>query len=422
MRYHIISVGSELTLGLSVNTNASFIAKKLGKEGYSCTRQVCVPDNIELISRAISESLYEADGAIITGGLGPTVDDVTREGICKAVGCQLESQPWLAEIIKERYGPRTTPLPTMIYRQANLPIGATAIIPTIGSAPGIILEKDTKFVVSLPGVPREMADMVEREVVPWLGSKFKKEEAYRVRVLRTTAKTEASLQESIEDIMNSLEDVSVGILAFPGEIQLQLFAKRHNEKAASEAIKDAESKLLERLGNIVFGFDEQTLEEVVGDYLRKNKLSIAMAESCTGGLAAKKLTDIPGSSDYFLGSVVTYSNESKRAILQVSSQTLLRHGAVSAATALEMAVGVRNRFDADIGLSITGIAGPGGGTIDKPIGLIYIALAHQATSFSNRYVFFGSREIIRLKASNAALDMIRYYILDNFEQSGGDVS
>ncbi|MCL6472496.1 MAG: competence/damage-inducible protein A [Firmicutes bacterium] len=419
MRYNIISVGSELTLGLTVNTNAAYIAKRLGKEGYSCNYQIGVPDNVSLISKAIRKSLAEVDGVIITGGLGPTVDDLTREAICDAVDCKLEFQHWLADIIKERYGPRTTPLPEITYRQAYLPSGAKPIIPTIGSAPGIILEKDNRFVISLPGVPREMKEMLETDVIPWLNSRYLINETYKVRVLRTTARTEATLEESVKDIMESLENVTVGIIAFPGEIQLQLLARGNSEEEAAKAIEEAESRFIERLGPIVFGFDEDTLEEVVGRLLKKHDLTLALAESCTGGLTSKKITDISGSSDYFLGGIISYSNDAKVALLNVSEQTLARQGAVSAATALAMAVGVRNRLGSDIGLSITGIAGPTGGTPDKPVGLIYIALSHESTSYSNKYVFFGSRDIIRLKSANAALDMLRYYILDNFEQSGG---
>ncbi|HZD59606.1 MAG TPA: competence/damage-inducible protein A, partial [Anaerolineae bacterium] len=215
MQYQIITVGSELTLGLSVNTNAPYISKRLGREGYTCSRHISVPDNIELIARAITESLEHGDGAIITGGLGPTIDDITREAICEAAGCQLEYHSWLAQIIEERYGKRSTPLPRIAYRQAYLPTGAKAIIPTLGSAPGIILDVNGKFIISLPGVPREMEAMIEQDAVPWLRSKFQQDEAYSVRVLRTTAKSEASLQNAVGDIINSLHNISVGILAFP---------------------------------------------------------------------------------------------------------------------------------------------------------------------------------------------------------------
>jgi len=422
MQYHIITVGSELTLGLSINTNAPYVAKRLGREGYSCSCQISVPDNITLISKVIRESLLTADGVIITGGLGPTSDDLTREAICDAIGCKLEYQSWLAEIIQERYGERTTPLPEMTFRQAYLPSGAKAIAPTIGSAPGIILEKKGKYVVSLPGVPREMKDMLEKEVIPWLNTRYLIDEAYQVRVLKTTAKSEASLQQSIEDIIESLENVSVGILAYPGEIQLQLLAKGQSDSEVARALKEAEERFTERLGNIIFGLDDETLEEVVGKLLKKHGLTLALAESCTGGLASKKITDIPGSSDYFLGGVVAYHNSAKTSLLNVSEQTLARHGAVSAATALAMAFGVREKFSSDVGLGITGIAGPGGSSSDKPVGLIYIGLSHDTANYSNKYVFFGSREIIRTKSANAALDMIRYFVLDNFEQVEGGLS
>ena len=423
MRYQIITVGSELTLGLSVDTNAAFISKMLGKHGFTCVRQVSVPDKIDLIAEAITESLAQADGVIITGGLGPTIDDLTRDAIGRALGRELEYQERLAHIIEERYGNRAIPLPEITYRQAYLPRGAEAIIPTIGSAPGIIInDEDEKFLFSLPGVPREMADMLEKSVVPWLEARFCRGVAHAVRVLRTTAKSEASLQEAIEDLVRSLREVDIGILAYPGEIQLQLLAKGADLDEAKATAGNAETLLKERLGNIIYGYDDETLEEVTGKLLLKHGLSLAVAESCTGGLVGKKLTDIAGSSEYFSGGIIAYNNDAKRTLLNVSSQTLVRHGAVSAATALAMAFGVRDRFNADVGLSITGIAGPGGGTDEKPVGLVYIALSHRVTNFSNRFVFFGSRDTVRIKSANAALDMLRYYILDNFERAGGDAS
>ena len=422
MRYQIITVGSELTLGLSVDTNAAFISKTLGKHGFTCVRHVSVPDKIDLIAEAIRESFAQADGVIITGGLGPTIDDLTRDAISQALGRELEYQERLAQIIEERYGNRAIPLPEITYRQAYLPNGAEAIDPTIGSAPGIIINEDERFLFSLPGVPREMADMLEKNIVPWLETKFCSGVAHAVRVLRTTAKSEASLQESIEDLVRSLRNVDVGILAYPGEIQLQLLAKGANMDEAKAIVGSAETLLSERLGNIVYGYDDETLEEVIGKLLLKHDLSLAVAESCTGGLVGKKLTDIAGSSEYFRGGIIAYNNDAKKSLLNVSSQTLVRHGAVSAATSLAMAFGVRDRFNADVGLSITGIAGPGGGTDEKPVGLVYIALSHQVTNYSNRFVFFGSRDTVRIKSANAALDMLRYYILDNFERAGGDAS
>ncbi|MDP2211602.1 MAG: competence/damage-inducible protein A [Candidatus Aquicultor sp.] len=422
MRYQIITVGSELTLGLSVDTNAAFISKALGKHGFTCVRHVSVPDKIDLIAEAIRESLAQADGVIITGGLGPTIDDLTRDAISQALGRELEYQERLAHIIEERYGNRAIPLPEITYRQAYLPKGAEAIIPTIGSAPGIIINEDERFLFSLPGVPREMADMLEKNIVPWLETRFCCGVAHAVRVLRTTAKSEASLQESIEDLVRSLQDVDIGILAYPGEIQLQLLAKGADMDEAKAIVGNAETLLRERLGNIVYGCDDETLEEVIGKLLLKYDLSLAVAESCTGGLVGKKLTDIAGSSEYFRGGIIAYNNDAKKSLLNVSSQTLVRHGAVSAATALAMAFGVRDRFNADVGLSITGIAGPDGGTEEKPVGLVYIALSHQVTNYSNRFVFFGSRDTVRIKSANAALDMLRYYILDNFERAGGDAS
>lgn len=419
MRYHIITVGSELTLGLSVNTNAAFIAKRLGEEGYSCTLQVSVPDNIGLISNTIKCSLSEVDLLIITGGLGPTSDDITREAICEATGRELIYKPELAQLIQERFGARANGLPELVFKQAYLPESAVAITPTIGSAPGILLKDKGKLIASLPGVPREMKVMLDEAVIPWFKQYSTAEGYYKTRVLRTTVKSEGTLQEAINDIIDSLPDVTVGIIASPGEIQLQLVARADELKAAESALKEAETRFVERLGRQIFGFDDESMELVVGNLLKKHGQTLALAESCTGGLVSKRITDIPGSSEYFLGGIISYSNSLKTALLAVPEDILAEHGAVSQETALAMAQGIRAKTNASFGLSITGIAGPEGGTAEKPVGLVYIGLADKSSEQAHRYVFFGSREIVRRKSCMAALDILRNHILESFSEMEG---
>jgi nicotinamide-nucleotide amidase len=413
MRYAIITVGSELTLGLSVNTNAPSIARHLGREGFYCVDQISVPDDIAQITHTISDSLSRFDGIIVTGGLGPTLDDITREAICEALDLRLEYQAEIAELIKERFSAKYIPLPDMIFRQAYLPTGATPILPRLGSAPGIMLNFEGRFLVAMPGVPREMQDMLVNDVTPWLKTSFKSQEFYKLRVIKTSVRTESALQESIDDIINNFSDITVGIIASPGEIQLQLLARAESEQAASASVNNAERLLRERLGNKIFGTDEQLLEEIVGDLLSKHGLTLSFAESCTGGLASKLITDIPGSSKYFSGGVIAYSNEVKHSVLGISNRILEEYGAVSEPTARAMAFGVREKLNADIGVGITGIAGPDGGSAEKPVGLVYVGLSNGSSSLCCRYVFYGSREIVRKKSAYAALDMVRRFLLDN---------
>ncbi|HEY3374142.1 MAG TPA: competence/damage-inducible protein A [Candidatus Aquicultor sp.] len=411
MQYHIITVGSELTLGLSINTNAPFIARRLGEEGFSCAQQKSVPDDRTLIADAINDSLADVDAVILTGGLGPTSDDITREAICDAIGCELEFKLELETLIKDRFGERSAGLPEVTFRQAYLPAGAEPIIPTIGSAPGIIFEHNSKLIMALPGVPREMEDMIERAVIPTLSRHFRGQAYYKVLILKTSATSEGTLQETINDIINALPNVTVGIIASPGEIQLQLVAHANDKQTAEANAHAAERRFRERLGEQVFAVDGETLESIVGDLLQRNNLTIAVAESCTGGLISKRITDIPGSSNYFLGGIVSYSNEAKEALVGVSDDTLCEYGAVSEETALAMAQGARKRFGADIGVSVTGIAGPGGEAPGKPVGLVYIGLSDMGINYSSRFVFYGSRDIVRQKSASMALDMVRRHIL-----------
>jgi nicotinamide-nucleotide amidase len=420
MRYTIITVGSELTLGLSINTNAPSIARHLGRAGFYCVDQVSVPDDIALISRAVVDALSRLDGVILTGGLGPTSDDITREAICEALGVRLEYRADIAQLIEDRFAERNTDLPEMIFRQAYLPAGADPILPRLGSAPGITIAYEGKFIVAMPGVPREMLDMLENDVTPWLKNSFNPQEYYKLRVIKTTVRTESLLQESVNDIIDSLSNVAVGIIASPGEIQLQLLARAESENAASEAINKAESVFRERLGNRIFGVDEQLLEEVVGSLLLQHGLTLALAESCTGGLVSKLLTDIPGSSEYFVGGIIAYSNPVKHSLLGISNKVLERYGAVSEPTARAMAFAVREKLDADIGIGVTGIAGPGGSSDEKPVGLVYIGLSQKTLSLCNKYVFYGSREIIRKKSAYAAFDMIRKLLIDSCENIGSE--
>lgn len=419
--YEIITVGTELTLGLTPDRNAHKIARALSAAGLICGRHTAVPDTIEDIERALSRALADFPAAIMTGGLGPTVDDLTREAICAALGRRLIFDAGIAAMIRRRFEKPERALPQKAYRQAYLPEGAHPITPVQGSAPGIILEQGDRTIVALPGVPAEMAAMLESDVVPYLVRRFAGRtevaggESHAVivtRTLKTSVTSEAVLEEVIGDLLAAATNPSVGIFAHPGEIHLQLTARAPSIDEARRIVASAERRFRRRLGHLIFGADEQTLEAVTGRLLKRLRLTVAVGESCTGGVLAKRLTDVPGSSAFFRGSVVAYGDDVKRDVLGVSAHTMRRYGSVSAPCAIAMAFGARRRLSGDIALGVTGIAGPGGGGPEKPVGLVFIAVSAPGSNFCQRYHFFGSRPIVREKAAQAALNVLRQFLLD----------
>ncbi|MDI6689018.1 MAG: competence/damage-inducible protein A [Actinomycetota bacterium] len=415
MECRIIAVGTELILGLTTDTNSPYIARILVENGISSQQHQVVPDDVDEIAHAILDGLQHSDVLIITGGLGPTFDDVTREALSKAVKRELVFDPKLAEIIKERF-PHDKPMPEFILRQAYLPEGAIPISPTLGTAPGIILEIEDKTIFALPGVPDEMKVMLKDKVIPFLRKRVR-EKAILIKVIKTCDISEASLQERIEDIIAKYENLNIKILVHLEEVHILLMAEG-DIKAVEELISNVKDEIADRLGKLVYGFDEDTLEKVVGKLLRKHELKLAVAESCTGGLLSNRFTNIPGSSDYFWAGIIPYSTEVKRELIRVPSQVLLEHGAVSSFTAQAMADGARLIVGADIGLGITGIAGPT--HWEKPVGLTFIALSTKTTRFCKRFIFTGSREVIKFKTSQQALNLLRLFLLERFEE--GEVS
>jgi nicotinamide-nucleotide amidase len=411
VKYQIIATGTELTLGLVADRNATTIAARLAGEGFFCQRQLFVPDSVEEISSAIKQALKEADFIILTGGLGPTVDDVTREAIAKSLGLRLVFENWLAELIKQKLVGRAPQLPEAVYRQAYLPAGAKAIKPVLGTAPGIILDYQEKLLFALPGVPAEAMTMLESDVIPVLKQRYASGKFVLKRLIKTTEFIEALVEEKIVDLISKGGPVSIGLLAKPGEVQIELVAQGDTFEEANKYLEESEIAIRKKLGQAVYGVNTETLEEKVGVLLKEKKLTLAVAESCTGGLIAKRLTDIPGSSAFLIASIVAYSNEAKVNYLKVDRQSIRERGAVSEEVALEMASGARESSGADIALSVTGIAGPTGGTEEKEIGLTYIALISDDKSHCQKFLFQGSRSAIRQKASQSALIMLRNYLL-----------
>ena len=417
MDCEIIAVGTELTTGLVANTNSPYIAQQLLEIGIECARLSSVPDDIEEIAKAIKESLDRTDILILTGGLGSTADDLTREALSKVSAKKLLFDPKLADLVQEKFKRYREELPEFVLKQAYIPEGSVPIKPVKGAAAGISLKIEGKRVYALPGVPVEMQKMLQKSVIPEIRT-IAPPEPILTKTVKTCCVKEAFLAEKTGHFQSDFKDLSVAFLPHPGEVHLRLMVRGLPHESAEKEMHLAVQALKDLLGEVVFGYDEDSLEKVVGRLLRKYVLSLVVAESCTGGLIADRLTDVPGSSDYFWGGITAYSNEMKKEHLNVPKEILLKEGAVSSAVAIALAQGIRELTGADLAIGTTGIAGPTGGTPEKPVGLVFIALATKEQSSSERFQFWGSREEIKLETAQAALNLLRLYILEEYEEGG----
>jgi nicotinamide-nucleotide amidase len=407
MRAEIIAVGSELLGTERVDTNSLFLTEELFRLGIAVGRKSVVGDSEQDIAAAVAEALNRADLVLVSGGLGPTADDLTREGVARALGRRLVRDDRILEALNRRFRERGLRMPEINVRQALALEGAEILNNSRGSAPGQWLREDQRILILLPGVPIELRAIFEEECRPRLAP-LAPGGAILTRVLKITGLFESQVDELAAPIYRKFENPSTTILASPGEIQLHLTASGADAAQARAALNELTRRLELALGDAIFSEDGQTMEEVAGMYLTMRGKTLAVAESCTGGLLAERLTRVPGSSRYFLGGIVAYGNEAKKRWLEVPAAVLKNQGAVSAETARILAESVRRRFGADFGLGITGVAGPSGGTPEKPVGLVYIALAEEgrnAEIAERRYP--GRREQIRLHASQTAMDMLR---------------
>ena len=430
MNAEVIAIGTELLLGFVVNSDTAYLGRMLAGLGICCYRQVTVGDNPARLAEAIETALDRADLVITCGGLGPTVDDVTLETIARATGRKLILRTSLLRTIEGRFKRRGIRMPPSNRRQAMLPEGAVLLPNAIGTAPGFLLELSssrkrgsnripaldqvegrlfagmTKILVALPGPPAELKPMAERHLLPRL-RKMTRGSVLLSRTLKLTGAGEPAVDAKVRDLLALQGAVTLGIYAHPGQVDLRITARGKSAAEAQRLIGPVEKKLRARAGNLVYGADEETLEGVVGLLLKKRRKTLAVAESCTGGGVAERLTRVPGSSSYFLGGVVSYADEMKSAALSVPAALFRRHGAVSAQAAGAMAKGIRRLTGSDYGLSITGIAGPSGGTKAKPVGLVFMALSFAGETRTARFLFTGDRAAIRLKATQAALNLLR---------------
>lgn len=411
----ILSVGTEILLGDILNTNCRFLSAELAKLGISVLRHTTVGDNAERLGEALREALGRSDIVIATGGLGPTADDITRDVCCKTMGFELEFNEAIAEEIRGYFTAKGAEIPETNYRQAFVPKGGTVFKNSNGTAPGLGLKKDGKCVVMLPGPPYEMAPMYHESVVPYLAEYA--DGAIVSHTVRTMGIGESALAEKCADLLDG-ENPTVAPYAKMGEALLRVTAKAKTRDEAEALCKPVVEEICRRAGKYKYGIDSESIEEKTVELLKKHGLTVATAESCTGGGIAKRITDIPGASSVFGCGAVTYSNEMKQALIGVKAQTLEAHGAVSEETAREMAAGVRRVSGADIGISVTGIAGPDSDGTNKPAGLCYIAI-DTADMQKCEKIETGkaNREYNRHVNASRALNLVRLYIE---ERSGED--
>jgi nicotinamide-nucleotide amidase len=401
----LIAIGTELLLGQLVDTNTPYIAGKLAEAGVDVFATHAVGDNRERIAAAIRASLESADGVITTGGLGPTVDDLTKEAVCDALGLEAELHEPSLRAIEAVFVKSGRHMRENNQKQALLPSGAIALANSQGTAPGFIVETNRRFVASMPGVPREMKPMLADGLLPWLHKRFELTQHIRTRTLHTIDIAESEVDHRIADLFASLENPKIAVLAHQYRCDVKIMAKASSGEEAIALITPVEHELLRRLDGHIYGVDEQTLPGAIHVLLQQTRRTIAVAESCTGGAVAAALTSVPGSSKSFIGGIVAYANALKTQLLGVSEDMFARSGAVSEETAVQMAVGVRERLGASLGLATTGVAGPEGGTPEKPIGLVWLALAEHSGARAVRLNLAGDRHAIQDRATTAALGL-----------------
>lgn len=403
----IIAVGTELLLGHLVDTNTPYIAGKLAENGVNVFATHAVGDNRERISAAIRAALGRADGVITTGGLGPTVDDLTKEAVCDALGVEVETNEQALRAMEEVFAKSGRTMRENNRKQALIPRGSVPLKNTEGTAPGFIATTaGGKFVASMPGVPREMKPMLAAGLLPWLHERFSLSEHIRTRTLHTIGLAESEIDHRIADLFASLQNPKIAVLAHQFRCDVKIMAKAASEDAAIALIAPVEHEVLRRLDGHVFGVDDETLPFAIHALLQQQRRTITVAESCTGGSIAAALTSVAGSSKSFLGGIVSYDNAVKIELLGVDAEEIARSGAVSESVAVQMAQGVRRSLRSTIGLGITGIAGPSGGTHKKPVGLVWLALAGEAGSRTRRLQLSGDREGIQSRATTAALGFL----------------
>ena len=414
MKIEIVTIGDELLLGFTIDTNSAYLGRELASLGVEIVRRSSVGDNASDIADAVSSALERTGAVITTGGLGPTADDVSKPSIAKIFEREMYLDEDTLNAMKARWArlKRTGPFPESNIAQAMIPRGATILRNRHGSAPGIWLEDlEGRWVAMLPGVPREMRGLFADELLPRIREQVEKESGeatpvIRSRTLRTTGIAESALADLLGDLSTGVDGCALAFLPAVDSVDLRLTIRGVVASEADSILEGAALKLRNTAGRYVYGEEGADLAEIVLEECRSRGLKIGVAESCTGGMLGARLTAIPGSSDVFVGGVIAYDNSVKSAVLGVSASDIDQHGAVSEQVAAAMAGSARRLVKANIGVGITGVAGPGGGTAEKPVGTVWVAI--EGTVNEARCLrLFGTREEVRQRAAQGALDMIR---------------
>ncbi len=412
----ILAVGSEMLTPFRTDTNSLWLTEQLNAIGVEVKLKIIVGDDEARLEETIRDAMKRSEVIISTGGLGPTADDITRDVFARVLNRRLELNEEILACLRERFAKRGIPMAEINARQAMIPEGATILPNRKGTAPGLLMHEGNCTVVLLPGPPGEMKPMFTEAVMPTLRQRIGEMLIVR-RSLSVFGMSESGVDEIAEPIYGRYSNPSTTILAVNGQIELHLSALATSEAEANRMLDEVAGPLEAALRDHVFSTSGEQLEEVAGRLLREKGWTLSTAESCTGGLLAGRLTGVPGSSDYFTEGVVAYANEAKADLLGVPHKLIAEHGAVSAEVAEAMAIGIRRRAHANIGIGITGIAGPGGGTEEKPVGLVYIGIADEAASSARRFLFHGDRSLIRELAVKAALDLIRRRVMRQDDRS-----
>ncbi|NQT20717.1 MAG: competence/damage-inducible protein A [Planctomycetes bacterium] len=411
MQAEIVSVGDEILLGMIADTNSAYLSAGLANHGIAVTRQTTVGDDLNAISDAVSAASARSELVIVNGGIGPTIDDVTRQAVAAAADVPLRMDDEWLDVIEAKFHSRKIEMPKSNQVQALIPETATRIFNPAGTAAGFYFMIDGAEVAVFPGVPPELKAMFEQEYLPGLLERAATGRVIVTRSLKCFGLPESLINEKLEHLMGPHKNPQVGLLAKGAVISVKITASARDEPTAVNMIDEIKQEARGRLGDYVFGEDDDELQTAVARLLSERGLTLCTAESCTGGLIAERLTEISGSSKYFLGGAVTYSNEMKMDLLGVPEHLFDEAGAVSSEVAQAMAEGIRRRTGADYGISVTGIAGPTGGTAQKPVGLVYIGIADTKGTEVKELRLSGTREHIRDRTAKQALNLVRLNVM-----------
>ncbi|MCU7493530.1 MAG: competence/damage-inducible protein A [Bacteroidota bacterium] len=412
MQAEIITIGDEILIGQTINTNAAYIGEELTKIQIAVSRTVVVGDEESAILGEFKSAFENNDIVIVTGGLGPTHDDITKECIVRFFNTELEMNPDVLEDVKSIFERRGRQMAKINETQALVPKIARVIRNTRGTAPGMWIEKDNKVLISLPGVPHEMKEMIDSEVIPGISKMNRRSSScIKIKNLLSTGIAESTLFERLGDLNELLQGAKLAFLPSQFGVRMRITAEDKTEDLALNKLSEIEQKIRSLVGRYIYGIENDTLEEVISRLLLERGLTIAIAESCTGGLVSHRVTNVSGSSSYFERAVISYSNAAKVELLNVNEDIIAQYGAVSLEVARQMAEGIKSVSGTDIGLSITGILGPGGATREKPVGLVYIGLCNETLCTAKKFQFSEDRLLNKDRASQAALEMLRRHLL-----------